>query len=184
MAERSLKYFDTYTRLWTDFGPGDTIPASVVPAGGGGSSDTWLQLASDNTVSTTALADVTGLSFEADAGTTYLVKLFGAFQTAATTTGIGLALAIPSGSVIGMAIANNSNTATQTSIQRADNAVIAPTTAVPAANTNIPISGWWIVAIGGTGGTVQLRQRSEIAASNTVLKAGITLLGYRVLIAP
>lgn len=34
MAERSLKYFDTYTRLWTDFGPGDTIPASVVPAGG------------------------------------------------------------------------------------------------------------------------------------------------------
>lgn len=59
-----------------------------------------------------------------------------------------------------------------------------PTTAVPTANTNIPISGWWVVAIGGTGGTVQLRQRSEIAASNTVLKAGITLLGYRVLIAP
>ena len=156
MAERNIKYFDTETGLWTDFTSSDTIPATAVPAGGGGSSDTWQQLASDNTVSTTALADVTGLSFEADSGTTYLVKLFGAFQTAATTT----------------------------SIQRADNAVIAPTTAVPTANTNIPISGWWIVAIGGTGGTVQLRQRSEIAASNTVLKAGITLLGYRVLIAP
>lgn len=34
MAERSLKYFDIYTGIWTDFGPGDTIPASVVPAGG------------------------------------------------------------------------------------------------------------------------------------------------------
>lgn len=34
MAERSLKYFDTETGLWTDFSSSDTIPATAVPGGG------------------------------------------------------------------------------------------------------------------------------------------------------
>lgn len=54
------------------------------PAG----SDPWTytSLASNSTVSTTAFANVTGLSFTAVANTTYLVKLIGAYQTAASNT--------------------------------------------------------------------------------------------------
>lgn len=129
-------------------------------------------LASDNTVSTTALADVTGMSFTADASSTYIVELIGTFQTAATTTGIGLALNIPSGGVMGQVFTPTSSTAVLNVLQIANNAVLAPSTGVAAANTNYPITAKWLVKIDSTGGTVQLRQRSEVAASNSVLKAG------------
>ncbi len=129
-------------------------------------------LAADNTVSTTALADVTGMSFTAAANTTYVVELIGTFQTAATTTGIGFALNIPSGSIMGQVAAFLSNTTISLAHQVADDAVLAATTGVAVINTNYPVTGKWLVKIDATGGTVQLRQRSEVAASNTVLKAG------------
>lgn len=144
----------------------------------------WMSLASNNTVSTTAYANVTGMLFTALANTVYLVQVIGAYQTAATTTGIGLALDIPSGSVIGQVIVNTSATALGGVEQIADNATTGASTGVRALNTNTPISAQWVVSIGASGGTVQLRQRSEVAASNTVLQAGLTILGYRVITAP
>lgn len=143
----------------------------------GGGSDPWtyLSLASNNTVSTTALADVTGMSFTGDANTAYEVEIFGAFQTAAKTTGIGIALNIPSGNVIGLALAPSSNTAIIATQTRADDATLAPTTGVATENADFPIWGKYLVSVGGSGGAVQLRQRSEIAASNTVLKAGLRM---------
>lgn len=133
---------------------------------------TTVTLASDNTVSTTALADVTGMSCSVDANTSYEVTLTGTFQTAATTTGIGLALNIPSGGVSGQVFTPTSTTAVINVLQTADDALIAVSTGVAAANTNYPISGKWLVKVDSSGGTIQLRQRSEIATSNTVLKAG------------
>lgn len=143
----------------------------------GGGSDPWtyLSLASNNTVSTTALADVTGMSFTGDANTTYEVEIFGAFQTAATTTGIGIAFNIPSGTVYGMTFAPSANTTAMITQNLADDTVLAPTTAVAAANTYYAIFGKFLIAVGGTGGTVQLRQRSEVAASNSILKAGLKM---------
>lgn len=38
-----------------------------------------------------------------------------------------------------------------------------------------------LVRLTSSGGTVQLMQRSEIAASNTILKANLTAMGYRVI---
>jgi len=147
------------------------------PAG----SDPWTytSLPSNSTVSTTAYANVTGMSFIAAANTKYLVKLIGAYQTAATTTGIGLALDIPSGSVIGTVHTNTSATALGGLEQIADGTTTGATTGVRAINTNTPIIAEWVVVIGVTGGTVQLMQRSEIAASNTVLQAALTVMGYR-----
>lgn len=149
------------------------------PAGG---SDPWTytKLVSNNTVSTVAYANVTGLSFTAAANTTYLVKVIGAYQTAATTTGIGLALDIPSGAVIGQVLASTSATASTTLEQIADATTTSVTTGVRAANTNTPITAEFVVAVGATGGTIQLMQRSEIAASNTVLQANLTVMGYRI----
>ena len=151
-----------------------------LPSGG---SDPWtyVKLASNNTVSTVAYANVTGLNFTALSNTTYLVEVIGAYQAAATTTGIGLALDIPSGSVIGQVVTNTSATVLGGGEQVADATTTGATTGVRALNTNTPITGRWVVAIGATGGTVQLMQRSEIAASNTVLQANLTIMGRRVI---
>ncbi len=143
---------------------------------------TWLKLGTDSTVSAITFANVTGLSFTADANTTYLVEVIGAWQAAATTTGIALALDIPAGAeVIGQQIVGISATANNALEQVADAATTGVATGVRAANTNAPITGKWIVRIGATGGAVQLQQRSEVALSNTVLKANLTALGRRVI---
>lgn len=147
----------------------------------GGGSDPWIwtKLASNSTVSTTAFANVTGMSFTATANTTYIVQVFGAYQTAATTTGIALTLDIPSGSLIGQGVVATSATAAGTWEVIADAASTGATTGVRALNTNTPIQAFFVVAIGASGGTVQLMQRSEVAASNTVLQANLTIMGYR-----
>lgn len=142
---------------------------------------TYTKLASSSTVSTTAFANVAGMSFTGLADTTYLVEVIGAYQTAATTTGIALALDIPSGSVIGMNIVNTSAIALGGAEQIADATTTGATQGVRAVNTNTPIMARWVVAIGATGGTVQLMQRSEVAGSNTVLQPAITIMGRRVI---
>jgi hypothetical protein len=151
--------------------------------GGGGGSDpwTWQKLASDVANSTVTLAPATGLSFAAPANTTYLVEVIGAFQAAAITTGIAMALDIPSGSISGQVIHNISTTGLAANEQIADNATTGVTTGVRVANTNVPITGRFVVAIGATGGTVQLNFRSEIAASAVTLRAGLTAMGRRII---
>lgn len=141
---------------------------------------TWQKLAADQTNSTNALIS-SGLSFTALANTTYLVDLVATFTSAATTTGIAVALDIPSGSVSGMAEHPISATATNSVEQNADNATTGATTGVRAAATNVPIFGRWIVAVGATGGPVALTFRSEVAASAVVLKGALTALGSRVI---
>ena len=149
---------------------------------GEGSSDpwTWLKLSADVATSTITLASVTGLSFTAAANTTYIVELVGAFQSAATTTGIALALPAGAG-VAGLAQHAISLTALGPVEQIAAGASVGVTSGVRAAATNIPISGRWIVQAGATGGTVQLQFRSEIAASTVTMRAGLTALGFRVI---
>lgn len=170
----------------------DVVGAMIAAAGGsyddeGGTitlpsgSDpwTWASLASNNTVSTTAYADVTGMSFIAASNTKYLIRVFGAYQTATTTTGIALTLDIPGGSIIGQNIVSTSATVLGGTEIITDNASTGASTGVRAANTNTPIQAWFVVSVGVTGGTVQLRQRSEVAGSNSVLQAGLTIMGYR-----
>jgi hypothetical protein len=139
----------------------------------------WSKLAADAVNSTVTLANVTGLSFAALANTTYLVDVVGAFQSVATTTGIALALKIPSGSVVGFVEHPTSTTTSNINEQIADAATTGATTGVRAAATNVPITGRFIVAVGATAGQVQLMFRSEIAASAVTIKAGLTALGRR-----
>lgn len=161
----------------------------LVPASGGGTtnflradgtwagSDPWtyLRLVADNVVSTTALADVTGMSFTALANTSYEIEIFGAMQSAATTTGLGIALNIPSGSALGFTLVPSANNATQPVIQRADDAFLITSATVATANANFPLQGKYLVAVGATGGTIQLRQSSETAGTNTTLMTGLRM---------
>ena len=150
-------------------------------ASGGGDPWTWQKLAADVANSTTTLAAVTGLSFPAMANTTYLVEIGGTFQSAAATTGIALALDIPSGSVSGQVIHPSSATALTGIEQIADNVTTGATTGVRAAATNVPLLARFIVAVGVTGGAVQLQFRSEVAASAVTMKAALTAMGQRII---
>lgn len=150
------------------------------PGSGGSDPWVWQKLASDVANSTTTLAAVTGLSFTATADTTYLVELVGTFQAAASTTGIAVALDIPSGSVSGLNVHMTGSTFGGTE-QVADNATIGVSSAVRASNVNVPILANFIVAVGSTGGTVQLQFRSEVAASAVTMKAALTAMGRRVI---
>lgn len=142
---------------------------------------TWSKLAADVANSTVTPAAATGLSFAAAANTMYLVEVIGTFQSAATTTGIALALDIPSGSVAGIAV-HQSNTATLTGAEQiADGVTAGATTGVRAAATNVPIRANFIVSVGATAGQVQLLFRSEVAASAVTLKAGLTAMGCRII---
>jgi hypothetical protein len=142
---------------------------------------TWIKLAADVANSTVTPAAATGLSFAAAANTMYLVEVIGTFQSAATTTGIALALDIPSGSVAGITV-HQSNTATLTGAEQiADGITAGATTGVRAAATNVPIRANFIVSVGATAGQVQLLFRSEVAASAVTLKAGLTAMGCRII---
>jgi hypothetical protein len=164
-------------------GTAENAHQALAKQGEGGGSDpwTWQKLAADVANSTTTLAAVTGLSFTGAANTTYLVEVVGTFQSAATTTGIALALDIPSGSVSGLNVHPSSATALTGTEQIADIATTGATTGVRAAATNVPIMARFIVAVGATGGPVQLQFRSEVAASAVTMKAGLTAMGRRVI---
>lgn len=149
-------------------------------AGGGGADPwTWQRLAADAANSSVTLAPAPGLSFTASANSFYLVEIYGALQSAATTTGAALALDIPSGAVVGQMLVNSNATAVLATEQIADNATTGATTGVRAATTNIPLYGWFRVNTGATGGTVQVQFRSEVAGSAITLKAGLTAMGFR-----
>ena len=150
-------------------------------AGGGSDPWTWQKLSADVLNSTVTLAPVTGLSFTVIANTTYLVEVVGTFTSAATTTGIALALDIPSGTIAGQVVHPTTATSLGGTEQIADAATTGATTGVRAANANVPIRASFIVAIGTTGGTVQQQFRSEIAASAVTMKAGLTAMGRRII---
>lgn len=149
--------------------------------GGAGDPWSWLKLAADVSNSTVVLATVTGLSFTALANTTYLVDVVGAFQSAAVTTGIAIALDIPSGAIAGENIHPISASALGGTEQIADAATTGATSGVRAANTNVPTMGRYTIAVGATGGTVSLQFRSEVALSAVTMKAGLTIMGWRVI---
>ena len=156
---------------------------AALASGGGGGSDPWgyIHLTADAAVTTTAFQNVSGMSFSAASNTLYEVEAFGAYKTAATTTGIALALGIPSGSVVGLNVVTISATALGGVQQIATGDTTGATTGVATANTNTPILCKWLVAIGGTGGTVQLRARSEVASSAATLVGGLFMLKRRAL---
>lgn len=139
-----------------------------------------VSLVSDTAFSTTSLVDVTGMSITLAANTAYIIDLVGSFQSAATTTGIGLALNV-GGTVTRIAGQANhpvSATAQGACSQEANNAVTGATTGVRAIGVAVALEGKWFVLMGATGGSAQLRCRSEVASSAVTLHAGLRLRAF------
>jgi hypothetical protein len=136
----------------------------------------------DYTNSTVTPTDITGLTFTGLANTVYDIEAVLVLSSAATTTGLGLALTIPSGTVVGSwwhATATQGDTGGE---QVASAAVAVFSSGVRAAATNVLVMARWLVSVGVTGGTIQLQAASEVASSAITLKgAGLSALGYRVI---
>jgi hypothetical protein len=147
----------------------------------GAGGPTSVSLSANQAFSTTSLADVTNMpTLTLAANTDYIIDLVGSFESAATTTGIGLALNV-SGTVTRIAGQANhpvSATAQGACSQEANNAVTGATTGVRAIAVSVALEGKWFVRMGATGGTVQLRCRSEIASSAVTLHQGTRLRAF------
>ena len=119
------------------------------------------------------------MTFEAAANTTYWIEIVGTFLTAATSTGMGLALDIPSGTVFGVGWHGGTTSGTIVGFESvADAQATAASVGVRAANQEMLFAAKFRVTTAETAGTVQLMFRSEVASSAT-LKAG-TVMQYRI----
>lgn len=147
------------------------------PSGAG--APVTVSLSADQSFNTTTLVDVTNMpALTLEANTDYLIELDGSFQSVINTTGIGLAFNV-TGTVTritGYAQHPVSATAMGSCSQEANNAVTGATAGVRATGTQPnALTGRWFVRMGATGGTAQLRCRSEIASSAVTLQAGTRL---------
>lgn len=125
------------------------------------------------TSTSTAYADVTGLSFTVDANKSYEFVAVGFFQTAATTTGIGLAFNGPASPTRYQAscwIATTSG-AFEPDWETSYNDMAA-TTAVQAATANQPFYCHGVIDNGANSGTVILRLKTEVSSSQVSVQPG------------
>ena len=163
---------------------GDGVWAT--PAGGsGGGSLTFVDaaLTSTQVFSTVTLANVTQLVGAMDANSTYLLDCFVTFQSAATTTGLGLGYTSPADCrVMAEIVVPITSTAAASQLRTIfPNAATAANTGsvlgtgVTAINSDhtARISG--IIRTGATAGNFQVQARSEVAASNITLQIGSRL---------
>lgn len=147
----------------------------------GPSAEPWnyIRLTTDFVNSTNVYSDVTGLSFACQSGKLYEVQIFGAYKTAAGTTGIGFQLGGPAASsFIGKIEIFTSATATGGANQFSDTTPTTVTTGVTTANTNTPVDGRFLVSTTASG-TVQLRFRSEINSSAATIVGGLFFMQWR-----
>lgn len=130
------------------------------------------RLASDLTSTATALANATGLSFAVEANKDYRWDADLTFRSAATTTGIHLAVSGPASptSCCCMIMIADGGTSQADWGTGYDNGQMSA--AVYAADTDYPARLSGIFRNGANAGTFILRFASEVAASQVTIKAG------------
>ncbi|HJQ66344.1 MAG TPA: hypothetical protein VJ816_08205 [Gemmatimonadales bacterium] len=140
------------------------------------SPSTVIRLDADVANSTTTLANATGLSFTAAANADYLIEAFLVYTSAATTTGLNLAIsgpASPAGVVGDWRAYTSATAALLRQFTAYDTGT--PTTGVLAAGAAQYADFRAMLRTGAAGGAVTLRFASEVAASAITLKAGSLL---------
>lgn len=131
---------------------------------------------------TGAFVDATGLLLGLDANAVYDLSALVIFRSAATTTGLAVTLTLPAGATISGGFQHNDTATTvQGSYNATPGAVAGNTSAAPAAASNIPLTGRWLVTTSATAGNAQMQFRTGVATSAVTLKAGSMLRADRLL---
>jgi hypothetical protein len=145
------------------------------PTGPQGAGPTTARKATgDDTNNTVSLANATGLNLALAANTTYTFEYVILFQSAATNTGIALALNGPAGATVVSYTVDVPTGADGTGALYSgwgtawDDAVLA--TGVQAANTTYSAHIFGVVKTAGTAGNLTPRFRSEIAGTTVTIK--------------
>lgn len=154
--------------------PGGVGPTGATgPAGtGGGGGTTVVTKTADQAHTTTTLANVTELVVPAAANAVMGFRFAVMFRTAATTTGIRLAIAGPAGATVAYR-AQIPSSATADTVQHVNTlSGGTATTAVAAANTDYVAVLEGVLTVGATAGNLQLQVASEVAASAVTVRKG------------
>ncbi|MBX9583666.1 MAG: hypothetical protein K2X87_25470 [Gemmataceae bacterium] len=134
-------------------------------------------LPADVANSTQTLADATGLALTLAANAAYAVHGLLTLQSAATSTGYGLALDVPAGAAVSLTgLGPSSGGGVAVADSYADGGTNFWAASVNVANANVAVHVFGAVATGGTGGAAQLRFLSEVAGSAVTLKGGLCWL--------
>ena len=149
-------------------------------SGEGGEAENIVRITADVSNSSTAFADVTGLSFSVAADKDYLVEFFLIVQTDNALSGIGLGVTGPVAFIalclFGHVVASQTSAA-HFSIRAYDEGYIA---AGSDGLNNLPAELEGIFRNGANAGTFQLRFRSENDGDAVIVKAG-SILRWRLL---
>lgn len=156
----------------TDGGPGGALTVSLDRA--------IAVLPADVSDTTGVFVDATGLLVAMQANSTYLLEGALTFQSAATTTGMALAITLPAGASIRGSYSHNvSATSIEGSYNIASGAAKGNTSGVLVINEDVPITGRWLITTSATAGNAQVLFRTGVAASAITLKAGSTVVSSR-----
>ncbi len=145
----------------------------VAPGGGGGNALNLVTKSGDQTFTSTSLADITDLTFSASANTDYYVKGILVTSQLDTAQGYGVAINGPAGTYLYWAL----QTRTDISINIDPIATAADTDLFHGSGSTaeriLMIEG--VVQVGGSGGTIALRHRSENTNVVTVHQESVML---------
>lgn len=139
-------------------------------------------LASDFASTSTSMANVAGMAIAAGADEVWEVRVFGKYQTVATTTGAGMTLTVPSGAYIAGQVnirQGAPGTASMFEAELVTSGQNWTSASVVAANTDYAVWLSAMVATASTSGNIQLQWRSEVSGSAATLRAGSRLIGRR-----
>lgn len=130
-------------------------------------------LAGDLTSVTTGNTNVTGAVFTFVANKSYIIEFEAIVQTAAITTGLGLALDVSTGvTQLGLQAIHPSSTGATLSYAYASGDAAFSGLSINAITGNNPLSAKGLLVAGASGGTCQLIYRTEITGSSVILRAG------------
>lgn len=135
---------------------------------------------------TAALVNVTQLVLPLAANSTYMIDCFLTFQSAATTTGIGVGFVSPTGSnsmleivvpLVSTAAANALRTTFPNAAATTSGIVLGTGVTAITSNHTARVSGLITTT---SAGNIQIQFRSEVAASAVTLQIGSTLVACKV----
>jgi hypothetical protein len=153
----------------------DNLRGPEGTGGGGGGSLSVVQLGTDQTNSTTTLADATGLSFDVEADRTYLFTAYILWDTPSTATAAAFSINGPASPTLlswhGRTM-NSAGGGITTNNQTAYDVAAIGTTAAYTTNNLAMIEG---IIKPSVDGTVVVRFRSETAGQQITVKAGSTI---------
>ena len=146
---------------------------------GGSDPWSWAALSADIANAAGTLLAVPDLSFSAAAGERYLVEINGSFLSSATSSGLALALEIPSGAICGMSIHPVTASALGVSEQNQGATTTGASVGVRAVSSPVPLFARHVILTGATGGPVRVLFRPEVAGATATIRGGATWLSWR-----